>query len=80
MALSLLLSYHGNLCKSDYSQQDSHLTDALFIGDMFFSKNSPDMPRADYTLKSVSPRRFSVKNTVLDNCFPKRKNNAAIFV
>ncbi|ARF51529.1 hypothetical protein [Pantoea stewartii] len=80
MALPLLLSYHGNLCKGDYSRQDSHLTDALFVGDMFFSKNSPDISQADYVFNAVSPHYFCVKNAILDNCFPNSKNSGVAFV
>lgn len=80
MAQLITLSFHGSQCGRQ-PQQDVHLTEALFSGDMFFTLMSGNDPHANnYALNSAAPHHFCVKNTVLDKHFHNSKNSAEIFI
>ncbi|WP_029570639.1 hypothetical protein [Pantoea ananatis] len=80
MARLMTLSFHGSQCENP-SQQDVHLTEACFSGDMFFTQlRGSNCPVKDYASDSAAPDRFCVSNAVLDNHFHSSKTQTAVFI
>ncbi|WP_233600737.1 hypothetical protein [Pantoea agglomerans] len=76
----ITLSFHGTQCENQ-SQQDSHLTDALFLGDMLFAHNNDNEQHVkNYGLHGAVPDHFCVRNAVLDNHFHSSQKGAAIYI